>query len=401
MWGAIRWTKLQHWEKFGDFSYGVYIFAWPLMMFACYFGLQKPACSPTSRVIVVATHAIAFCSWHLIEKPAMSLKDWSPAPLLGAAARPGRRAPTRSAAAPEPETPEPLRPAPAADASPGSSRHRDRGRPPMTTTETPTDGRGRRRAMRAAEAQRRSWPAGCGWCHWRCCACCVAGAAVVGVGPRRPGHARRAGRGAAPAVADAPTEGKAAGRGPGREGQEGLHAEVQHRRHGRAVAGRGREGQREGLQKAIKKENPAYVKRQERLAVLHRLPGATTSPRRSAGSPRRRKQREAWAKLVHEAAEDSSRRPAARTTSWSSPANWDVYPQKLPDLGPEAARHHLAREADGRRIPSCRGSTPARRCTRRPRSTTPTSRSTATGRRTAATSPGRRSPSACAPPTRP
>ena len=31
MWGAIRWTRLQHWEKFGDFSYGVYIFAWPLM----------------------------------------------------------------------------------------------------------------------------------------------------------------------------------------------------------------------------------------------------------------------------------------------------------------------------------------------------------------------------------
>ena len=49
MWGAIRLTKLQHWEKFGDFSYGVYIFAWPLMMFACYFGLQKPGCSPTSR----------------------------------------------------------------------------------------------------------------------------------------------------------------------------------------------------------------------------------------------------------------------------------------------------------------------------------------------------------------
>ena len=41
MWAAIRWTRLQHWEKFGDFSYGVYIFAWPLMMFACYFGLHE------------------------------------------------------------------------------------------------------------------------------------------------------------------------------------------------------------------------------------------------------------------------------------------------------------------------------------------------------------------------
>jgi peptidoglycan/LPS O-acetylase OafA/YrhL len=82
MWAAIRWTKLQHWEKYGDFSYGVYIFAWPLMQFSSYFGLEKAGMLVYFAVIVVATHAIAFCSWHLIEKPAMSLKDWSPAPLL-------------------------------------------------------------------------------------------------------------------------------------------------------------------------------------------------------------------------------------------------------------------------------------------------------------------------------
>ena len=41
MWGAISWTKLQNWERFGDFSYGVYIFAWPLMTFVCFFGLQE------------------------------------------------------------------------------------------------------------------------------------------------------------------------------------------------------------------------------------------------------------------------------------------------------------------------------------------------------------------------
>ena len=79
MWAAIRWTKLQHWEKYGDFSYGVYIFAWPLMQFVSYFGLEKAGMLAYFAVIVVATHAIAFCSWHLIEKPAMSLKDWSPA----------------------------------------------------------------------------------------------------------------------------------------------------------------------------------------------------------------------------------------------------------------------------------------------------------------------------------
>ena len=82
MWAAMSWTKLQHWEKFGDFSYGVYIFAWPLMQFVSYFGLEKAGMLAYFAVIVVATHAIAFCSWHLIEKPAMSLKDWSPQPLL-------------------------------------------------------------------------------------------------------------------------------------------------------------------------------------------------------------------------------------------------------------------------------------------------------------------------------
>jgi peptidoglycan/LPS O-acetylase OafA/YrhL len=78
MWAAIRWTPLQHWERFGDFSYGVYIFAWPLMQFCCYFGLQERGMLVYFAVIALATHALAFGSWHLIEKPAMSLKDWSP-----------------------------------------------------------------------------------------------------------------------------------------------------------------------------------------------------------------------------------------------------------------------------------------------------------------------------------
>ncbi|WP_211222101.1 acyltransferase family protein [Nocardioides halotolerans] len=106
MWGAIRWTRLQHWEKFGDFSYGVYIFAWPLMMFACYFGLQERGMLVYFAVLTIAVHAIAFCSWHLIEKPAMSLKDWSPAPVL--AALRGRRS---ASAEPAAEPAEPAEPA--------------------------------------------------------------------------------------------------------------------------------------------------------------------------------------------------------------------------------------------------------------------------------------------------
>lgn len=78
MWFAIRATFLQRWERFGDFSYGIYIIAWPLMQFAAYFGLQNYGWLAYHAVIVVGCHIYAFLSWHLIEKPAMSLKNWTP-----------------------------------------------------------------------------------------------------------------------------------------------------------------------------------------------------------------------------------------------------------------------------------------------------------------------------------
>lgn len=78
IWFAIRVTKLQNWERFGDFSYGIYIIAWPLMQFAAYFGLQNHGWIVYHLVIVIGCHVYAFLSWHLIEKPAMSLKNWTP-----------------------------------------------------------------------------------------------------------------------------------------------------------------------------------------------------------------------------------------------------------------------------------------------------------------------------------
>ncbi|MDH6182040.1 peptidoglycan/LPS O-acetylase OafA/YrhL [Microbacteriaceae bacterium SG_E_30_P1] len=78
MWFAIRVTLLKRWERFGDFSYGIYIIAWPLMQFAAYFNLQAYGWLVYHAVIVVGCHIYAFLSWHLIEKPAMSLKNWTP-----------------------------------------------------------------------------------------------------------------------------------------------------------------------------------------------------------------------------------------------------------------------------------------------------------------------------------
>ena len=77
MWLAVV-LPLKNWERFGDFSYGVYIFAWPIMTFGAHFGLPQRGWIVYHLVIIIATHVVAFLSWHLIEKPAMSLKNWTP-----------------------------------------------------------------------------------------------------------------------------------------------------------------------------------------------------------------------------------------------------------------------------------------------------------------------------------
>ena len=78
MWVAIRFTAVRNWEKPGDFSYGVYIFAWPVMTLAAFFGLQDHGWLLYHLVIVAVVHVLAFLSWHLIEQPAMALKNWTP-----------------------------------------------------------------------------------------------------------------------------------------------------------------------------------------------------------------------------------------------------------------------------------------------------------------------------------
>jgi peptidoglycan/LPS O-acetylase OafA/YrhL len=109
MWAAIRWTRVRNWERFGDFSYGVYIFAWPLMTFAAFFGLHEQGMLVYFLVLVTAVHAVAFASWHLIEKPAMSLKNWSPSWPGRSAARaslPEATNPTDASTASAPSSPD-------------------------------------------------------------------------------------------------------------------------------------------------------------------------------------------------------------------------------------------------------------------------------------------------------
>lgn len=78
IWFAIKVKFLRNWDKHGDFSYGIYIIAWPLMQFAAFFKLQEAGWLIYHLVIVAGCHAYAYLSWHLIERPALQLKDWTP-----------------------------------------------------------------------------------------------------------------------------------------------------------------------------------------------------------------------------------------------------------------------------------------------------------------------------------
>ena len=77
IWFAVR-VKITRWDKYGDFSYGIYIIGWPLMYLATFFGIQEWGWVAYHAVVILGCHVYAFASWHLIERPAMALKNWTP-----------------------------------------------------------------------------------------------------------------------------------------------------------------------------------------------------------------------------------------------------------------------------------------------------------------------------------
>ncbi|WP_322409606.1 acyltransferase [Microbacterium invictum] len=78
IWFAIRVTRLSGWDRHADLSYGIYIAGWPLMWLATYFQIEEWGWVAYHVIVVVACHVYAYLSWHLVEKPAMTLKRWTP-----------------------------------------------------------------------------------------------------------------------------------------------------------------------------------------------------------------------------------------------------------------------------------------------------------------------------------
>lgn len=67
----------------GDYSYGTYIFAFPLQQLVM---LLKPSASVLELTVLAAvgTLVLAMMSWHLIEKPCMALTTRKKSPAVTA-----------------------------------------------------------------------------------------------------------------------------------------------------------------------------------------------------------------------------------------------------------------------------------------------------------------------------
>ncbi|SCG68752.1 acyltransferase family protein [Micromonospora inositola] len=79
LWLAVR---LPRWSRrIGrrhDYSYGFYIYAFPVQQLLALLGVPRLGLVPYIAVCAIATLALAVPSWHVVERPAMSLKAWSP-----------------------------------------------------------------------------------------------------------------------------------------------------------------------------------------------------------------------------------------------------------------------------------------------------------------------------------
>ena len=74
--------KLQHFARHGDFSYGVYLYAWPVQQSVMFFLHSYLNPYRLFFIALAITMVLAFCSWHLIEKPFLKLKKKNIAPVI-------------------------------------------------------------------------------------------------------------------------------------------------------------------------------------------------------------------------------------------------------------------------------------------------------------------------------
>jgi len=84
-----------------DLSYGVYIYAFPIQQVLALLHLQRLGLAAFAALSLAGALVAGWVSWHVVERPALRLKDVAPPALVRAAPRPGpRHAATPAAARP-------------------------------------------------------------------------------------------------------------------------------------------------------------------------------------------------------------------------------------------------------------------------------------------------------------
>ena len=74
---AVR-LPITNFDRYGDFSYGTYIYAFPIQQLLALYGMQRHGIWAFIVASLAVATAAAFVSWHVVEKPAMKLKNWTP-----------------------------------------------------------------------------------------------------------------------------------------------------------------------------------------------------------------------------------------------------------------------------------------------------------------------------------
>ncbi|MHA6760615.1 acyltransferase family protein [Streptacidiphilus sp. PAMC 29251] len=93
IWLGLRLPKQVHWVgRKNDYSYGIYIYGFVVEQVLCVYGAAHWGGPRYFATALAVTVVVAFLSWHLVERQAMRLKDWSPNRPGWIPGRPRRRA---------------------------------------------------------------------------------------------------------------------------------------------------------------------------------------------------------------------------------------------------------------------------------------------------------------------
>ncbi|WP_239346265.1 acyltransferase [Frankia sp. Cj3] len=80
IWVSIR-LPFRHFGMKHDFSYGLYIFSFPIQQLAAVYGVEKHGIVAYFALCLSGIILVAMLSWFGIERPALRLKNWAPPPL--------------------------------------------------------------------------------------------------------------------------------------------------------------------------------------------------------------------------------------------------------------------------------------------------------------------------------